>query len=91
MERIFTLIDKLSQQKAQGAPAANLLFTVQLLQQELLQLQKKGEQPSTRKVAVTLPFQPLTAMTAEPLVVPVIETVAPVQQTAPPVEEGKEI
>ncbi|MBB1282988.1 hypothetical protein HRH25_01290 [Flavisolibacter sp. BT320] len=91
MERIFTLIDKLSQQKAQGAPAANLLFTVQLLQQELLQLQKKGEQPGTRKVAVTLPFQPLTAMTAEPIVVPVVETVAPVQQAPAPVEEEKEI
>jgi hypothetical protein len=91
MERIFTLIDKLSQQKAQGAPAANLLFTVQLLQQELLQLQKKSEQPGTRKVAVTLPFQPLTAMTAEPLVVPVVETVAPVQQAPAPVEEEKEI
>jgi hypothetical protein len=40
MERIHTLIDKLSQQKAQGASPAHLLFTVQLLQQELLQLQK---------------------------------------------------
>lgn len=73
MERIFTLIDKLSQQKAQGAPAANLLFTVQLLQQELLQLQKKEEQSGTRKVAVTFPFQAVTAIPAEPPVVPVAE------------------
>lgn len=91
MERIFTLIDKLSQQKAQNAPAANLLFTVQLLQQELLLLQKKDELSGSRKVAVTLPFQPLPAMTAEPFVVPVAETVAPVLQAPAPVEEEKEI
>ncbi|NTS42064.1 hypothetical protein HRG84_14240 [Flavisolibacter sp. BT320] len=77
MERIFTLIDKLSQQKAQGAPAANLLFTVQLLQQELLQLQKKEGTAGTRKVAVTLPFQSHTQVTAEPVVVPIVEPQAP--------------
>lgn len=91
MERIFTLIDKLSQQKAQGAPAENLLFTVQLLQQELLQLQKKSEQPNTRKVAVILPFQQLRVITAELPVVPVVETAAPVQQAPAPAEEEKEI
>ncbi len=91
MERIFTLIDKLSQQKAQGAPAANLLFTVQLLQQELLQLQKKGEHPGSRKVAVTLPFQAVTAVTADPVAVPFTETVVPVYNEPAPVVEEKEI
>ncbi|RYZ50520.1 MAG: hypothetical protein EOO14_19205, partial [Chitinophagaceae bacterium] len=98
MERIFTLIDKLSQQKAQGAPAANLLFTVQLLQQELLQLQKKDNIPGTRKVAVTLPFQSPTQVTAEPVPVPVVEPQAPafiapepVVETPAPVMEEKEI
>lgn len=55
MERIHTLIDKLSQQKAQNAPPAHLLFTVQLLQQELLQLQTQSGSTAARKVAVTLP------------------------------------
>jgi hypothetical protein len=55
MERIYTLIDKLSQQKAQAASPAHLFFTVQLLQQELSQLQHKSNSVSTKKVAVTLP------------------------------------
>ena len=55
MERIYTLIDKLYQQKAQAASPAHLLFTVQLLHQELSQLQNKKGSISTKKVAVTLP------------------------------------
>lgn len=55
MERIHTLIDKLAQQKLQNAPPAHLLFTVQLLQQELAQLQAKSNSFSQRKVSVTLP------------------------------------
>lgn len=55
MERIYTLIDKLYQQKAQAASPAHLLFTVQLLHQELSQLQNKNASVSTKKVAVTLP------------------------------------
>ncbi|HUC83353.1 MAG TPA: hypothetical protein VMR70_20750 [Flavisolibacter sp.] len=55
MERIYTLIDKLSQQKAQAASPAHLLFTVQLLHQELSQLQNKNGSIGTKKVAVTLP------------------------------------
>jgi cell division protein ZapA (FtsZ GTPase activity inhibitor) len=55
MERIYTLIDKLYQQKAQSASPAHLLFTVQLLQQELNQLQNKNGSFGTKKVAVTLP------------------------------------
>jgi cell division protein ZapA (FtsZ GTPase activity inhibitor) len=55
MERIHTLIDKLYQQKAQNASPAHLLFTVQLLQQELSQLQTRNGSFNTKKVSVTLP------------------------------------
>ena len=55
MERIYTLIDKLYQQKTQSASPAHLLFTVQLLQQELSALQNKNGVIGTKKVAVTLP------------------------------------
>lgn len=55
MERIHTLIDKLYQQKAQGASPAHLFFTVQLLHQELSQLQSRNGSFNTKKVAVTLP------------------------------------
>ncbi|MDQ3278931.1 MAG: hypothetical protein M3Q06_11435, partial [Bacteroidota bacterium] len=78
-------------QKAQGVPASHLLFTVQLLQQELLQLEKKGEQPGSRKVAVTLPFQPVTKITSEPILAPVVETPPPVYNKPATVVEEKEI
>lgn len=55
MERIYTLIDKLYQQKGQGASPAHLLFTVQLLQQELTQLQNKSGFFGSKRVCVTLP------------------------------------
>jgi hypothetical protein len=55
MERIQALIDKLYQQKQQNCNPAQLLFTVQLLQSELLKLQQKNGTLGTAKVAVTLP------------------------------------
>lgn len=55
MERIHALIDKLHYQKQQNNNPAQLLFTVQLLQQELMQLQQKNGTLGTAKVAVTLP------------------------------------
>jgi hypothetical protein len=55
MERIQALIDKLYQQKQQNSNPAQLLFTVQLLQSELLKLQQKNGSMNTGKVAVTLP------------------------------------
>lgn len=55
MERIQALIDKLYQQKQQNSNPAQLLFTVQLLQTELLKLQQKNGSLGTAKVAVTLP------------------------------------
>jgi hypothetical protein len=55
MERIQALIDKLYHQKQQNCHPAQLLFTVQLLQSELLKLQQKNGTLGTSKVAVTLP------------------------------------
>jgi hypothetical protein len=55
MERIHTLIDKLYQQKQQSASPSHLLFTVQLLQQELTQLQKSNNSSGLKRVCVTLP------------------------------------
>jgi hypothetical protein len=55
MERIQALIDKLYQQRQQNSNPAQLLFTVQLLQSELLKLQQKNGTLGTSKVAVTLP------------------------------------
>jgi hypothetical protein len=72
MERIYTLIDKLSQQKSQAAPPSHLLFTVQLLQQELSQLTSNKNSLSTKKVAVTLPVN--LNFSEESLRVPFSET-----------------
>jgi hypothetical protein len=55
MERIEALIDKLYQQKQLKSNPAQLLFTVQLLQNELLKFQQKNGTLGTAKVAVTLP------------------------------------
>ena len=55
MERIQALIDKLYQQKQQNCNPAQLLFTVQLLQSELIKYQQRNGAISTGKVAVTLP------------------------------------
>ncbi|MGZ8538173.1 MAG: hypothetical protein ACXWV9_07910, partial [Flavisolibacter sp.] len=55
MERIEALIDKLYQQKQLNSNPAQLLFTVQLLQNELLRFQQKNGTLGTAKVAVTLP------------------------------------
>ena len=56
MERIYTLIDKLHQQRLQGSHPAQLLITIQLLHTEILKLQQKnGSLSSKAKVAVTLP------------------------------------
>ncbi len=73
MERIHTLIDKLYQQKAQSAPASHLLFTVQLLQQELMQLQGKASANSGRKIAVTLPIH--LNFSEESMRIPFAETI----------------
>jgi hypothetical protein len=81
MERIQALIDKLYQQKQQNSHPAQLLFTVQLLQSELLKLQQKNGTLGTAKVAVTLPVNMNFAE---------VDTIAPVVEVkAPVVEERK--
>ncbi|HEU4904044.1 MAG TPA: hypothetical protein VFT06_14660 [Flavisolibacter sp.] len=77
MERIHTLIDKLSQQKAQNVPPSHLLFTVQLLQQELLQLQDSRSAVGTKKVAVTLPFNTVVAVAEDVLSAPFMQPAVP--------------
>lgn len=55
MERIQVLIEKLQQQKQQNDSFAQMLVTVQLLQNELLALQQNNKVLGTSKVAVVLP------------------------------------
>lgn len=71
MERVQVLIDKLVQQKKAGESAAQILYTVQLLQTELAAMQQQSETKSSRKVAVVMPAnfaaqqqQPVTAAPA---------------------------
>lgn len=54
MERVQVLIDKLVQQKKDNETAAQMLYTVQLLQTELASMQQK-EAVGSRKVAVVMP------------------------------------
>jgi len=76
MERIQALIEKLYQQNQQNSNPAQLLFTVQLLQSELLKLQQKNGTLGTAKVAVTLPVN--TNFSEE-----VIRTIVPEEKEEP--------
>ena len=64
MERVQLLIDKLAAQKLQNESPAQLLMTVQLLQQELLQLQQGNVTRSSGKVSVVMPSRMYTESTA---------------------------
>lgn len=55
MERIQVLIDKLNEQKRNGESSAQLLFTVQMLQSELLKLQSTALPSTSSKVVVVMP------------------------------------
>jgi len=55
MERIQVFIDKLKEQSSRGDTIAQLMVTVQSLQQELIHLQRNTKQQMQTKVAVTLP------------------------------------
>ena len=102
MERIQALIEKLYQQKQQNSNPAQLLFTVQLLQSELLKLQQKNGTLGTAKVAVTLPVNMNVSEEAfsgpvpeikkeEPVVEPVMAQVeVEVPPSPPPAFEQKE-
>src|SRR5436305_8531694 len=84
MESIKALIEKLSQQEKQGCNPAQLLFTVQLLQTELIKFQHTNGSSKKSKVAITLPVN--YHYTDEVLSMPEIETevnevsVSPVQK-----------
>ena len=58
MERIQVLIDKLAEQSKRGESPAQLLITVQLLQQELMNAQQTGTRTGSAKVAVVMPTRP---------------------------------
>jgi len=99
MERIQALIDKLYQQKQQNSNPAQLLFTVQLLQSELLKLQQKNGTLGTAKVAVTLPvnmnFSEEVVRTSvveeqESLVEPVVSKIEIEEPTPQPTYQQKE-
>lgn len=69
MERIQVLIDKLQQQNQRNESVAQMLVTVQLLQNELATLQKNNKVLGTSKVAVVLPsfvLQPVPVVEQEP-------------------------
>ena len=64
MERVDTLIKKLQQQFAEGAPIQQLLFTVQMLETELVSLQ--GNQPiSTGHINIDIPQTILPHLSSE--------------------------
>lgn len=96
MERVQLLIDKLVAQKQQNESPAQLLMTVQLLQQELLQLQQGQVTRSSGKVAVVMPSRVYPEATVPeekeqkkeeaPKALP--EKPAPARQEAKPVVEG---
>ncbi|HEY1113877.1 MAG TPA: hypothetical protein VGE66_09955 [Chitinophagaceae bacterium] len=58
MERIQVLIEKLAEQSRRGESPAQLLFTVQLLQQELVNAQQSARGAGSSKVAVVMPSRP---------------------------------
>lgn len=58
MERIQVLIEKLAEQSRRGESPAQLLITVQLLQQELVNAQTSARVPGSSKVAVVMPSRP---------------------------------
>ena len=71
MERVQVLIDRLTEQKKRGETAAQLLVTVQLLQQELMLLQQQPATAGSKKVAVILPTPAIQlAPVAEPITQP---------------------
>jgi len=68
MERVQVLIDRLTAQKQRNETAAQLLVTVQLLQQELLLQQQPQREPVLKKISVIMPARalPFTEMPEVP-------------------------
>jgi hypothetical protein len=81
MERIEALIQKLKEQAEQKASPAQLLFTAQLLQQELTQLLQNGSRTlGTSKVSVVLPAGINVAPAHEKYAPKITEEPAPVKE-----------
>jgi hypothetical protein len=82
MERVKVLIDKLVQQQQRNEGAEAMLITTQLLQNELLLLQKKNAPAVASKVAVVMPSSANPVIKREPKTIktpePKIEEPAPI-------------
>ncbi len=78
MERVQVLIDKLVQQKKAAETAAQMLYTVQLLQTELAAMQQQSESKSSRKISVVMPANFVVQQQA-----PVAEAPQPAPVTQP--------
>jgi hypothetical protein len=87
MERVKVLIDKLIQQQQRNEGVEAMLLTTQLLQNELLLLQKKNTSPVTSKVTVVMPSSANPVFKTEPKPMPAPETKIeePVSVQTPPV------
>ncbi len=72
MDRVETLLQKLHQQFTDGATAAQLLLTVQMLQHELLHVQNTGTHHLKKSVTVAMPLLNTTGSN-QPLKQPVTE------------------
>ena len=70
MDRVETLLQKLQQQFTDGATAAQMLLTVQMLQHELLHVQGTGTDNIKKGVAVAMPLNtyPNSSNTADAVV-----------------------
>ncbi|MCU7548018.1 hypothetical protein OCK74_02780 [Chitinophagaceae bacterium LB-8] len=66
MERVKVLIDKLIQQQQRNEGVEAMLVTTQLLQNELLLIQKRNTSPVTKKVTVVMPSNPNPVLNREP-------------------------
>ena len=61
MERVETLLQKLQQQFNEGASAAQLLLTVQMLQHELAHVQAAEPGTATASVTISMPVEPVVS------------------------------
>lgn len=76
MERVETLLQKLQEQFNNGVKAEQLLITVQMLQHELIHIQKSLPQSSRDSVIISMPLQAVEAMSVvgnEPEKQPVVQ------------------
>lgn len=95
MERVKVLIDKLIQQQQRNEGVEAMLLTTQLLQNELLLIQKKSTSPVTKKVTVVMPSSPSPVFKREPKLMEAKEIneveSAPVEKEMPsPVPQAEE-